>query len=94
MFRNPYIRLENGKSIKLENLEIEPSENDEEVMVAVMFLDPIYVGFFNSQKTTIKSVFFKGLFRKSRELALSMDSVPSFKLVNNQLILAQELERI
>lgn len=98
MFESSYIKLENGKKIKLLDLEIEIVESisseEDETMVAIMYLDPIYTGYFNSQETSISSVFFKKWFKKSRELYLNQDSVSSFKVSNGKLIISQELERI
>ena len=95
MFERPFIRLENKKKIKVKKLEIELSGlEDDDTTVAVIHLSPIYMGYFNSQQTTIRSIFFKGIFRKSREINLSTESVPSFIVKDGELIVSQELERI
>lgn len=95
MFEKPYIRLENKKKIRVKKLEIELSsiENDD-TAIAIIHLNPIYMGYFNSQSTTIRSIFYKGLFKKSRELNLSTEAVPSFIIRDGELIISQELERI
>lgn len=95
MFERPFIRLENKKKIKVKKLEIELSELEgDDTAIAIIHLSPIYMGYFNSQQTTIKSVFFKGILKKSREINLSTESVPSFIVKDGELIISQELERI
>lgn len=99
MLEKPYILLQNGKKIKVQSIDLENThQHDQEdraaTKIATITMNPKWLGYFNSQQTSIKAFFYKGLFTKSPEIALAEDQVAEFYLFENKLIVVQQIEGI
>lgn len=92
MFEKSYIILNNKKKIKAKNINIIKKKENE--TIAEITLPVKYFGYFNSDATSIKSGYFKGLFYKSNSFYLDESYVPEYEVYGKLLKITQKIESL
>ena len=96
-----YIVLKNGEVIKVKSLEIHkvtPLQLEEldkrNRYIAEIKLDPKYFGYFNSDKTSIISGYYKQGFKKSNPFYVDEEFLPWYIADNKELLMKVVIEDI